>query len=458
MTQDQIRASFQIKENSITPDLIDYSGSAPTDEQSLVYDAGTEKFAWATISGISDHTHTVLPAVTVTGVLTANDDIITTGDIYLQHSSLGLPSSLIWRDNSDLEHSIIRSFTLDTTNYFRIDLDDVDSNDNSIVIYADSLATSRIDLYANTYSGAMAHISCLADSDLVVGERSKITLSSEQTEITGTLVLNPTSSIVPTTSGAGCLYIDENTDGRPLRYFDYQENNRNIIITDDLDYIVSGGWTKSMNTWTYASASTFTITGDVTSIYTKGTKIKWTQTTVKYGVVSSSSYSAPNTTVTIIVNTSYTIANAAISNNYYSYLDSPFGFPSAFSYSPTWTSASNPQPAIGNGSLSGRYIISGKSIRLIMSFTAGTTTTFGTGVWSFSLPVTSAGGFERLGTSRIPDSSTGTQYVRLITILTGATTMTYFIEDGTSNNQLTSAVPMTWATGDALHADIEYEY
>lgn len=97
------------------------------------------------------------------------------------------------------------------------------------------------------------------------------------------------------------------------------------------------GWIGANETWTYASASTFTVAGvDVTSKYTKGTYLKFTQTTVKYAVVVASSFST-NTTVTIAVNTDYTIANAAISANYYSYQANPQGYPGWFAYTPTWT-------------------------------------------------------------------------------------------------------------------------
>ena len=93
---------------------------------------------------------------------------------------------------------------------------------------------------------------------------------------------------------------------------------------------IEDGWIPVTNTWTYASASTFTIAGDVTAIYTKGTKLKFTQTTVKYGIVASSSYSSPNTTVTILVNTDYVIANAAISATSYSRIELPLGWPGWF--------------------------------------------------------------------------------------------------------------------------------
>lgn len=94
------------------------------------------------------------------------------------------------------------------------------------------------------------------------------------------------------------------------------------------------GWQPANETWTYASASTFTVTGDQTSKYTVGTKLKWTQTTVRYGEVTAVAYANPNTTVTIAVNTDYTIADSAISANFYSYANNPVGYPSGLSRSP----------------------------------------------------------------------------------------------------------------------------
>lgn len=97
--------------------------------------------------------------------------------------------------------------------------------------------------------------------------------------------------------------------------------------------VTTDGWTASADTWVYASASTFTIAGvDRTTTFTKGTRLKFTQTTVKYAVVVSSAFST-NTTVTIAVNTDYTIANAAITLPYYSYQACPAGYPNAFTLS-----------------------------------------------------------------------------------------------------------------------------
>lgn len=111
------------------------------------------------------------------------------------------------------------------------------------------------------------------------------------------------------------------------------------------------GWIPSGDTWTYASASTFTIAGvDRTAVYTKGTRLKFTQATVKYAVVVSSSFST-NTTVTIAVNTDYTIENAAITAPYYSYQASPQGYPVFFNWTPTFSasgSMTTASPSITN--------------------------------------------------------------------------------------------------------------
>lgn len=95
------------------------------------------------------------------------------------------------------------------------------------------------------------------------------------------------------------------------------------------------GWSPYSSTWTYASATTFTVSGDQTARFRTGTKIKLTQTTVKYFYVLSSSYAAPNTTVTITGGSDYSLANAAITSPNVSYMENPYGFPHWFNYAST---------------------------------------------------------------------------------------------------------------------------
>ena len=75
------------------------------------------------------------------------------------------------------------------------------------------------------------------------------------------------------------------------------------------------GWTPADATWTYASASTITVPSGAASIYQKGDRIKWTQTTVKYGVI----VAVADTLLTIAPNDTYAVTDAAISANYYSH-------------------------------------------------------------------------------------------------------------------------------------------
>ena len=101
----------------------------------------------------------------------------------------------------------------------------------------------------------------------------------------------------------------------------------NLVATLGLD-----GWLSAGETWTYAGADspsfTFTISGDKSTKYYPGMRIKLTQSsTVKYFIVTKVSYSSPNTTITIYGGTDYSLANEAISSPYYSMVKAPTGFP-----------------------------------------------------------------------------------------------------------------------------------
>lgn len=93
------------------------------------------------------------------------------------------------------------------------------------------------------------------------------------------------------------------------------------------------GWLDdSAEAWVYASADsptfTFTVNADVTDKYAPGQRIKLTQTTVKYFIITAvSSYSGGFTTITVYGGTDYTLANAAISAQAHSLMKAPFGFP-----------------------------------------------------------------------------------------------------------------------------------
>jgi len=87
------------------------------------------------------------------------------------------------------------------------------------------------------------------------------------------------------------------------------------------------GWIDAEETWTYINATSFRISGDKTSKYQKEDKVKLAQTTDKYFRITNISYSSPDTTVTVDGFGIYTLANATITNPYYSKMDNPQGFP-----------------------------------------------------------------------------------------------------------------------------------
>ena len=103
---------------------------------------------------------------------------------------------------------------------------------------------------------------------------------------------------------------------------------------------IDDGWNFSTDTWVYVSATTFKIEGkDVTATFPTGTKLKLTQTTIKYFYVVTASFST-DTTITVTGGDDYTLANAAITLPNYSYVSRPQGFPSGFTLpAPTWSTS-----------------------------------------------------------------------------------------------------------------------
>ena len=150
-----------------------------------------------------------------------------------------------------------------------------------------------------------------------------------------------------------------------------------LTVLGDMQASGYTGWNFANETWTYASATTFTVPTDLTAKYQKGTKLKLTQTTAKYFYVTASSYGAPNTTVTVMGGSDYSLANAAITLPSFSYIEYPQAFPVWFTWAPTYS---------GNGSLTytsvstniARFSISGTRATVVVKSngtTGGTTNT-----------------------------------------------------------------------------------
>lgn len=90
------------------------------------------------------------------------------------------------------------------------------------------------------------------------------------------------------------------------------------------------GWAAA-DAMTYSSADaptyTVTCTGDQTAKYNPGMRLKLTDSTVKYFIITSVSYSSPNTIITLYGGTDYSLSGGSISSPYYSSAKAPAGFP-----------------------------------------------------------------------------------------------------------------------------------
>ena len=126
-------------------------------------------------------------------------------------------------------------------------------------------------------------------------------------------------------------------------------------------YTAVTGWTPVSDTWTYASSSTITIPSDGTTTYRRGMKIRFKQGG-GYKYYNCKTIAA--TLLTVVVNTDYTVANAAITDIAYSFAEEPLGFPGQFNFSTTATySGGTTNPTSNTPSLA-VYSVSAESAKL----------------------------------------------------------------------------------------------
>jgi hypothetical protein len=128
-------------------------------------------------------------------------------------------------------------------------------------------------------------------------------------------------------------------------------------------------------------------------------------------------------------------------------------------YTPTWSTSNATQPAIGNGTLTGRYRAIGKTVWFSLRFIAGSSTTFGDGLWAFSLPVGYAPTAIQAASGVIVGSSslrqpvaawlsTGTGIFRILTLAGSG---------GVRTNPLATDVPFEWGNGHQIYLGGVYE-
>jgi len=127
------------------------------------------------------------------------------------------------------------------------------------------------------------------------------------------------------------------------------------------------------------------------------------------------------------------------------------------SYTPSWSVNSGAAPVLGNGTLNGRYLLVGKLCLVQIYFVGGSTTTYGGGVWQFTLPFNSnelssnTGGFA--GGGYLEDSGVAGYQVTGIRKGGGANSIQVFTS---VSSAVTPTVPFTWATNDYFNIQIVY--
>jgi len=247
----------------------------------------------------------------------------------------------------------------------------------------------------------------------------------------------------------------DGTDGDKLQNSVIKIDDNGKFSGDALD-----GWIYDTDTWTYVSATSFKVTGkDVRYRFPKGTKIKLVNdANTNYFYVVATAFST-DTTITITGGSDYSLAEAAISGQAYSYAAAPQDFPQWLNYTPVW-SADGGTPVLGNGTLFGKFSMIGANIRYLGNLQLGSTTSVGTTTnWKFSLPISLVDDYRYLGQAFIRDLGTAT-YMRTINIEknTDADNIVQFLQmdSDTNKTRISYNDPFAFGNRDIIAWDIWY--
>jgi hypothetical protein len=126
------------------------------------------------------------------------------------------------------------------------------------------------------------------------------------------------------------------------------------------------------------------------------------------------------------------------------------------SYNPVWSS-SGTAPSLQNGTLTGAYVQFGKTVHFRLAFTAGSSTTFGTGNYAFTLPPPAANTAQApIGYGVVVDAGVG-RYLAVAFLLSG-TAFNMVTQPTTGlSSVITNTSPITFGNADAIFITGTYE-
>ncbi|MFJ9313808.1 hypothetical protein ACIRN4_06405 [Pimelobacter simplex] len=127
-------------------------------------------------------------------------------------------------------------------------------------------------------------------------------------------------------------------------------------------------------------------------------------------------------------------------------------------YAASWT-ASGTNPAIGNGSIAGRYIQIGKTVIFRVNISMGSTTTYGSGQYSVSLPTAANAAGLQIDV-RCDVAIAGAAYDARGRIVAGGTSVLLYCDPttaGGSSRAVAATAPATFANGSLIVVQGTYE-
>jgi hypothetical protein len=133
--------------------------------------------------------------------------------------------------------------------------------------------------------------------------------------------------------------------------------------------------------------------------------------------------------------------------------------PSWQDFTPVWTTTGT-APSLGNGTLEGKWLHYGKMVIVKFHFAAGSTTTFGTGTWRFSLPiqpVLPSTSYDFAGGEAYLENNGVQGYHAQARFQDVSSVWQVELIDGGTDNLVTNTGPFTWGNDDFWNATLVYE-